>query len=54
MLPCIYGSQTEQAYSILGRTRVLYAAFLTEVDLIFRFLLRNPMVLLALLVMLLT
>ena len=52
MLPCVYGSQTEQAYSRLERTRVLYAAFLTEVDLIFRFFLRNPRVLLALFVIL--
>ena len=44
---CVSGSHTVAAYSMMGSTRVLYAVSLIPRELIFRFLLRKPRVLLA-------
>jgi hypothetical protein len=45
---CVYGSHTIDAYSIVGLTSELYAFCFVVVDPMFRFLRRNPSVLLAL------
>ena len=50
---CVYGSHTVDAYSTIGLTSELYAFCFVVVDPMFRFLRRNPSVLLALLHMLL-
>ena len=44
----VWGSQTVDEYSRMGRTKVLYANSLTVLELILRFLRRNPSVLFAL------
>jgi Zn-dependent protease len=46
-----WGSHTGLAYSTSGRTRVLYACSLIDIDEIFRFLRRKPRVLFALFLM---
>ena len=45
---CVYGSHTVDAYSTIGLTSELYAFCFVVVDPMFRFLCRNPSVLLAL------